>query len=267
MEHLASNLIRGLKVGQKALASKYCHAGGFALFHPNEPWYAETAPEMLRLLRETKGLLEEGLGIACRRELTCLVTDPEWALETLGVAGLALENLIVVACRKRCLSEFAGTAAHELAHVFSRSVGAYETPFKGEGFACYAAEIMDADTRPSGLPLHYHLVWMLSVGLRPSLPELWRRSDYTSELYDLGWSFTTFVVERFGLERYYRLYRASSESPEARIVESLGMSATKLERDWYAAARESVEVDAATIGRLRRGEGQMCSRAAWLGSH
>ena len=44
--------------------------------------------------------------------------------------------------------------------------------------ACYAAEVIDADTRPFGLRLQYHLVWMLSVGLRPTLHELWARRDY-----------------------------------------------------------------------------------------
>lgn len=267
MEQLASRLRRGLRTGGKILASDRCQSSGTALLYPREPWYAENAPEMLRLLRETREQLEEGLGIASPNDITCLVTDPEWALDTLGVAGLALENVIVVACRRRCLSEFAATAAHELAHILSRSVGAYENPFKSEGFACYAAEVIDAETRPCGLPLHYHLVWMLSVGLRPSLPELWGRTDYTPELYDLAWSFATFVVETFGLERYYKLYGALGKPVEERIQECLGTSLMKLERDWYAAARGGVDADGTAISRMSRYVGSICSRAAWLGSH
>lgn len=266
IEQLATRLGRALSIGGKVLGSSYCESGGFGLLYPREPWYAESAPEMLRLLRETKGRLEEGLEISFPGDVACLVTDPAWALERLGVAGMALEDLVIVACRTGCLSEFASTAAHELAHVLSRSVAPYETPFVGEGFACYAAEVIDADSRPCGLPLHYHLVWMLSVGLRPSLPELWRRTDYTAELYDLGWSFATFVVETFGLDRYYTLYRLADQPLEARIRESLGTSAMKLERDWHASASSSVDVAPAAISRMGRPEGSACSRAAWLGS-
>lgn len=264
MNYLASRLRLNRHLRGKTRGSDLSRSDGLTLYYPRESWYAENAPEMLRLLRDTKARLEEGLGIAVREEVACLVTDPDWAFDTLGVSGLALNHLILVACRPRCLSEFAGTAAHELAHVLSRSVAPYENPFKGEGFACYAAEVIDADTRPCGQPLHYHLVWMLSVGLRPSLPELWRRQDYTAELYDLGWSFATFVVETYGLERYYALYRAVDKTLEARISDSLGISAAKLERDWHAAARDSVDLDGAAISRMGRYTGTMCGRAAWL---
>ncbi|MGV3719822.1 MAG: hypothetical protein ACO1SX_02840 [Actinomycetota bacterium] len=248
----------------KALTSSCSQADGIVLFHPRQPWYAENAPEMIRLLQEMKGQLQEGLRLSGPRDIMCLVTDPKWALERLGVAGLAMNSLILVTCPERCMSEFARTAGHELAHVLSRSAGEHETPFKCEGFACYAAEVIDADTRPFGMPLHFHLVWMLSVGLRPTLAELWRRQDYTAELYDLGWSFTTFLVERYGLERYYCLYRAVDEPLETRLGEAYGLSSSQLEREWYAVARASIDVDPAAMSRMGRGAGGGCSRAKWL---
>jgi len=246
------------------LSSSYSQSAGIALLHPHQGWYAENAPEMIRLLQKMTGQLEEGLGLSGPPEIACLVTDPDWAAERLGVAGLALKSLILVSCRERCISEFARTAGHELAHVLARSVGKYETPFKSEGFACYAAEVIDADTQPCGMPLHFHLVWMLSVGLRPTLTELWRRQDYSAELYDLGWSFTTFLVERYGLERYYDLYRAADEPLASRLSKASGLSSGQLEREWYAAASASVTVAPTAISRMGRGVGAGRSRAKWL---
>lgn len=262
-----SRLRRGLITGKKAWDSNSRKSEGITLLYPRDDWYEVNAAEMLRLLHETQARLEEGLGITRPGNMTCLVIDPEWASDVLGVAGLALDDLIVVACAPRCLSEFAGTAAHELAHLFARSIGTSEAPFKCEGFACYAAEVIDADVQPFGVPLHHHLVWMLSVGLRPTLPELWRRTDHTPELYDLAWSFATFVVETYGLSRYSQLYGAVGQLLDVRIRESLGVSAAKLERTWYNVARSVVTVPPATISRMGRGVGSACSRAAWLGSH
>lgn len=266
MERWLSQLRRNGRTGAKVWQSSSCRSGEFILFYPGAPWYEENAPEMLRLLGETKTLLEEGLRLRRDREILCLVAKPEWTSEVLGVAGLALRDTVVVACPARCLSQFAAVAAHELAHLLAWSLGASETPFKAEGFACYSAEIIDAATRPFGVPLHHHLVWMLSVGLRPTLPELWHRQDYSPELYDLAWSFTTFVVETFGLERYARFYGAVGAPLDARVRESLGLSVTALEQCWYATARESVDVPASAIARQHRHLGMACSRAAWLGS-
>jgi len=264
MASRTAQLRRGWSTGKKIWGSGYQKSGGITLYHPREAWYEENAAEMLRLLHETQALLTEGLGIQPPDEVTCLVTDPEWAGDVFGVAGLALEDFILVACPPRCLSEFAGTAAHELAHLLARSLGPSETPFKCEGFACYAAEVIDADVRPFGIPLHHHLVWMLSVGLRPTLAELWRRSDHTPELYDLAWSFATFVVETYGLARYSQLYGATDQPLDARIRESLGLSPAKLEHAWFGAASASVNKSPAALSRMRRGAGSACSRAAWL---
>lgn len=261
-----ARLRRGWSTGKKIWGSSSQVSAGITLHYPREAWYEENAAEMLRLLHETRARLAEGLGIQPPSEVTCLVTDPEWAGEVFGVAGLAVEDFILVACAPRCLSEFAGTAAHELAHLLSRSLGPSEAPFKCEGFACYAAEIIDAAVKPCGLPLHNHLVWMLSVGLRPTLPEMWRRTDHTPELYDLAWSFATFVVETYGLDRYSELYGAVDQPLEARIRESLGLSPAKLERAWFEAARAGVDMPPAALSRMRRGAGSACSRAAWLSS-
>jgi hypothetical protein len=267
MTSRTARLRRGWSTGKKIWGSSSQASAGITLHYPREDWYEENAAEMLRLLHETQALLTEGLGIQPPDEVTCLVTDPEWASDVFGVAGLALEDFILVACPPRCLSEFAGVAAHELAHLLSRSLGAYEAPFKCEGFACYAAEIIDADVKPFGLPLHYHLVWMLSVGLRPTLPELWRRTDHSPELYDLAWSFATFVTETYGLNRYSQLYGTTEQPLDVRVQESLGMSPAKLELAWFDAARASVDESPAALSRMRRGAGSACSRAAWLSRH
>ena len=47
---------------------------------------------------------------------------------------------------------------------------------------------------PCGLPLHYHLVWMLANGMDTSLESLWYRRDYSMEIYDLAWSFAAFCL-------------------------------------------------------------------------
>ena len=130
MRQLVDRLQRKLRIAGQAWELDYTRGEGIGLFYPRAPWCAENAPEMLRLLSDTRTRLQEGLGIAADGDLTCVVAEPDWVEEALGVSGLALGDVIIVACRPRCLSDFAGTAAHELAHVLSRSVGLWETPFK-----------------------------------------------------------------------------------------------------------------------------------------
>ena len=182
-------------------------------------------------------------------------------------AGVAHRDMIIVAVPERHLSDLAGVGAHELAHVLAYQLGRYEPPFKGEGFACYAAGLIGAQSMPMGLPVHFHPVWLQSVGVQVSLEALWRRADFSPELYDLAWSFAVFVAEHFGRERYFGFYRSREGGLPPRAEAALGVSARQLEQQWLAYARSCVSTEPARIARMHRYAGVVCGRAAWLHQH
>jgi hypothetical protein len=61
-----------------------------------------------------------------------------------GTTGAAYRRSVIVGFPERHLSELAGVGAHELAHILASGLGRYSPPFKGEGFACYAAGLIQA---------------------------------------------------------------------------------------------------------------------------
>lgn len=236
----------------------------FWLWYPAGSWYAVHAPEMLALLEETAAHLERDLGLTFAGRTRCFVMDPETAMAAYGFAGIAHRDRIVVGFPERHLSTFATTAAHELAHVLAFCLGRYPPPFKGEGFACWATARIGVDRRPCGVPLHYHLAWLLSVGVCPRLEELWERRDYSAELYDLAWSFAAFLVRRFGPDAYFAFYRSDERNLPARVESTLDLPLSKLEAEWHDLARRSVDLKARPVRCAHRYDGALCGRAAWL---
>jgi hypothetical protein len=246
-------------------SSDCCRSETIELWYPKIAWYQENADAMLGILDETAVDLERKLGLALPRATRCFVVGPERATDLLGGAmGIACEDLAFVAPPERHLSDLGRVAAHELAHVLAHGLGGHPPPFLAEGFACYGAWLIEADKMPMGIPLHYHLVWLLSVGVKPRLEELWRRKEYSPELYDLAWSFAVFVAKRFGRERYFDFYRSNAGSLRDRVEATLGISLARLESDWHEDARRRVRVEPSQISRLHREAGVLCSRAAWL---
>ena len=165
------------------------------------------------------------------------------------------------------MSSFAQTVTHELAHILSHEVGRYECKFKGEGFACFANWMLDPKAITGGLPLHYHLVWMRHVGIDCSLEYLWDRRDYTTEIYDLAWSFAAFCAERYGMDRYFKLYASSGWNLNERLREALGDDISTVQREWYRMAEGRIEVAPAEIAKIDRCTGVFCRRAAWVRDH
>lgn len=252
----------------RAIADMLLHSasrrsGSLVIHYPPTPWYVENADALLAVLVTTARQLEAALGLTLP-PVHCYVVQPE-IIETIeGVAGVAYRDLVICGVPARHLSELAGIAAHELAHVLSHHLGAYDTPFKGEGFACYAAALIGADYMPMGMPVHFHPAWLRSVGVRLSLSDLWVRRDATPELYDLAWSFATFLAERFGRERYYAFYRSGERELTGRIRSSLGLSLDQLEREWLRVAGNQATLAPSQIARRHRCDGVVCSRADWL---
>ncbi len=236
------------------------------LRYPPDSWYAENAGAMLQVAEEIAGRLDQELGLRLPARAECLVTDPDTARAILDTTGAALGDSAIVGFGARRLSEFALIAAHEMAHVASRGIGPYGPPFKGEGFACYAAESIGFDAMPCGVPLHCHVAWMLSVGIHVRLAEMWERRDYAPELYDAAWSFAAFVVDRYGLCRYLALYASRARCLEQRLQETLGVSAERLERQWHRHAAANASLTPAQTQHIRRHIGVLCSRARWLHS-
>jgi hypothetical protein len=218
---------------------------------------------MLAILGETASRLEREFGVPMP-PTACYTIDPETAIEIQGATGLAYRTMTIIGFPERHLSEFAGVAAHELTHLLAHRLGKYQAPFKGEGIACYGAWRVRAQERPCGLPVHHHLAWMLSVGIKPSLAEVWHRWDYTAEMYDLAWSFAAFLVHRFGKDRYLDFYRSDRMSFRDQVDETLGTTFASLEKEWYDHARSCVSVELLQSSRMRRHAGAICSRAAWL---
>jgi len=241
----------------------HCERGCILLRYPRLPWYVENAGAMLDTLYDAAARLEQSFGLAMPAT-TCYVVEPQTALAIQGAQGIAYQQSIVVGVPPRQLSVLGGVGAHELAHILSRQLGDYSPPFKGEGFACYAAWRVRADRMPMGIPLHFHLGWLLSVGVKPRLDALWERRDYTPELYDLAWSFAAFLIGRFGTERYFDFYRSSRLCLRDRLEDSFGMTPAVVERAWHERARRAVGDNPDRIARIRRYAGHDCSRAAWL---
>jgi hypothetical protein len=235
--------------------------GSLTLLYPPGTWYAEHAGEMLRLLVDTTGQLERSLGLTLPTT-DCFVSDPETAMRIQGTTGMAYGHSTLIGFPERCMSEFAATAAHELAHILSYRLGRPEPRFLAEGFASYAAERIGVDVMPLGVPPHYHTAWLLSAGVTLRLTDLWARRDYTPELYDLAWSFADFLVERFGQERYFQFYAAREPEIGQRIEQTLGMDAEQVMREWHEFSRRQHRI---IRGKQRqRYPGSICSRAAWL---
>jgi hypothetical protein len=218
---------------------------------------------MLRILEKSAAKLESALGLELP-PTSCYVVEPETAEAVQGTIGAAYRTMIVVGVRPGRFSALASVGAHELAHILSRRVDEYELPFETEGFACWAAWLIGAARRPMGIPLHYHLGWLLSVGVRPRLEELWHRADRTPELYDLAWSFATWLAGRFGQERYLAFYGSERLCLHDRLMDTLGLTPGALEREWHDHARRALGPHPERVAQMRRWPGYVCSRAAWL---
>jgi hypothetical protein len=258
------NWIRLRELARFAGQAEECRTERLRLGYPRDSWYAENAAAILRVADEAAARLERDFGRSLPASTTCYVTGEESAERIQGATGAAYPGLTIIGFPPRCLSVFGGTVAHELAHLLAWELGAYSPPFKGEGFACYAAERIGACRRPCGIPVHFHLAWLLSVGVRPTLEFLWTRRDYTPELYDLAWSFAAYVAKRFGQERYLAFYADRSPSLRERVGTTLDLSLPCLERDWHDHARARVPAALLHRSRLRRYPGVLCGRAAWL---
>ena len=249
---------------QELFGKEMSEIEGFVVFYPCDLVSQERLEEIQLLLQRTRAQLQEALSLEFPESVAAIVCGPRGYLAHRGRLGEAYRDMFFAELDPRRFSQFAGTVAHEMAHVQSRELGHPGAAVLQEGLACYAAELIDADAQPQGLPLHYHLVWMLGVGLRPSLADLWLRRDYTSEMYDVGWSLVTYLAETYGQRRFYQFYASDLETPDARAREFLGKGASAIEREWYEHARETVGIDHRQIGRLRREDGNACSRAGWL---
>jgi hypothetical protein len=252
------------EVGRLVHAAEECHSDRLALCYPRDSWYAENAAALLRVADEAAARLEREFGLALPAGTRCYVTSPEQAEAVTGYTGVAFARHTIIGFPARHLSEFGSTVAHELAHLLSRRLGDSWPPFKGEGFACYAASRVGACRRPCGVPVHCHLAWLLSVGVKPTLEQVWTRRDYTPELYDLAWSFAGFLAERFGEERYLAFYGERSPWLRERVAATLDLSVSRLEHAWHSHARAAVPADLLEPRRLRRSAGFLCGRAAWL---
>jgi hypothetical protein len=243
--------------------TRSCGSGSIELNYLPDSWYEENASRMLRILEKAAGKLERALGLELPHT-SCYVVEPETAYALQGTIGGAYSQWIVVGVPPGQFSVLARVGAHELAHILSRRVDEYELPFENEGFACWAAWLIGADSMPMGIPLHYHLGWLLSVGVTPHLDELWHRADYTPELYDLAWSFAAYVAGRFGQERYLALYRSDRYCLHDRLIDTLGVTPRALEREWHDHARRVLGPNPERVARMRRWPGYVCSRTVDL---
>ncbi len=248
------------------LSAKGVEQGKLHLLYPPIPWYEMHATEMLRLLHKVMEQLECATGLSFSEKIACFVTTPQQAeIINQGAAGRVYKNVVVVGVYERQISELIQIAAHEFAHSLSYRLGEYEVPFKGEGFACYAAAAAEIDLMPMGLPLHYYPKWLLASGVQLLLGRLWQRKDYSPELYDLAWSFAHFLCEQFGAERYYAFYAATGMDFSERCRKFFGHSALALQELWSEYVWEQVDKDPSEIREMSRYTGRVCGRAFWLG--
>lgn len=243
--------------------TRSCGSGSVELIYPEDSWYEENAARLLRILEKTAGKLERALGLELPHT-SCYVVEPETARALQGTLGGAYRSMIVVGVPPGQFSMLARIGAHELAHILARRVDEPELQFENEGFACWAAWLIGADPMPMGIPLHYQLGWLLSVGVTPRLEDLWHRADYTPELYDLAWSFATYLAGHYGQERYLAFYGCKRHCLHDRLMDTFGLTPRAVEREWHDHARRVLGPEPERVARMRRWPGYVCRRVAWL---
>lgn len=246
--------------------SDFVESDRLTLYYPRQEWFAENAAAMLRIAGDAAERLEAKFGLRLPCAATVMVTDPESAIAIQGVTGAAYHRLTVIGVPERQLSRFGRTVGHELAHLCARALTNRATSFEAEGFACYAAARIGADHRPTGLPVHHHLAFLLSRGVRPRLAELWERRDYSCELYDLAWSFAHFAASEWGKQPYLDFYAAEG-TLERQVEAAFGVSVRVAERQWHDHVASRITVNLRGLTQMRRAAGYVCGQASWLRAH
>lgn len=256
---------RAKEVIKMVWQSKGFEQGKLIFRYPDLPWYEVHSKAMAGILLSIATKLEQDSGLSLPNPTLCYVTTPEQAeIINRGAIGRAFPFAIVVGLPQDQLSALANVSAHEFAHVLSMQLGNYETPFKGEGFACFLAAMSGIDIMPMGLPVHYYPKWLISRGVTLRLGALWQRSDYSPGLYDLAWSFATFLATQYGKERYFAFYADKSKDLNKRLVKFFGVTALTLQEKWSEFVWESVDATPEQIREMHREIGWICSRAMWL---
>lgn len=262
---LAKEWRRAREVIKMVWQAKGFEQGKFVLRYPDLPWYRTHAKAIMEILLSVATKLEQDSGLNLPDPTLCYVTTPEQAeIINKGAIGRTYHFAVTIGLHQNHLSTFAQTLAHELAHVLSLKLGNYETPFKGEGFACYLAASAGVDLMPMGLPVHYYPKWLISRGVSLRLGALWQRCDYSPELYDLAWSFTTFLAVQYGKERYFAFYADKSKDLNKRLIKFFGATALTLQEKWSEFVWENVDAQPEQIREMHRELGWVCSRALWL---
>lgn len=117
---------------------------------------------------------------------------------------------------------------------------------------------------PMGLPVHYYPKWLISRGVTLRLGAFWHLRDYSLGLYDLAWSFATFLVVQYGRERYFAFYADKSKDLNERLLKFFSATALTLQERWSEFVWESVDADPEQICEMHRKVGRVCSRSMWL---
>jgi hypothetical protein len=147
------------------------------------------------------------------------------------VGGLALirENAVIVPLDENCGRTF----RHELAHLFAARLGPSTPAFKMEGLCAW----VECD---GGWPILDQVC--LSCIDSGGLSQLLRRQFFRDPKnwyagYRLAGSFTSFLIERFGWEKYGAFYKGATRWNFAQVFEkSFGRTLQQVESQWRIAA-------------------------------
>jgi hypothetical protein len=221
--------------------------------HPKLPFYADNAEAMHQVLEDVASRLQQQLGVTFDKPPMCIILDPKTGGRFLDVQASAGKRVVVITLPESLLPQFFALAAHELAHTLAYCLNRHFSVFADEGFACYGAWLIGAQLVSCELPPHYQLRWRLATGRRPCLRSLWNHwTAWEDRTYDLPCSFSIFLAERFGRDRYHRFHRLKVKRLEERVKAALDVSLPQLQSDWYDHACEVVKVKPAEIFRLGR---------------
>ena len=83
-------------------------------------------------------------------------------------------------------------------------------------------------------------------------------------MYDLAWSFASYVADRFGRGRYLDFYGSERHCLRDRLDDTISIDLGELECGWHEHARRVLGPHPERVARMRRWDGYACSRAAWL---
>jgi hypothetical protein len=181
----------------------------------------------------------ELLGTNDYAPIEIFLADQLFSTECLGCQGFAaadLRQVFILQDGSVASDELPSLLVHEIAHVLALDIADPDGRlFYAEGLAVWVSE---QDITDAGyVSAIQSAAWAYRVGILPSLADL-RKATYQGRMrarieYDAAASFSAYVIEAYGMERYRELYGWGAP------VNTLGKDWDVLETEWHVYLEQS----------------------------